>query len=663
MDDGTGARAAVSDDATGPAAAPVRRSGFAGSAGVLADAATRFRVVVGRVLARLGVREESFLVVLAAVVGVVTAAAAVGFHELIVLLRDTLFEGAGERLLYGGPGIVLLVVIPAAGGLAVGVIGRLLRAREGHGVVDVMESVVRSSGFERPRVAFEKIVTSGVTIGTGGSAGAEGPIVQIGAAIASAVGGLFRLARHQMPVLIGCGSAAGISAIFNAPIGGLLFTLEVILLDFSIRTITPLVVASVIANVTTRAIFETIERLHPGDAPAYTAIFSSGRFSGGPSGDAVPVLDWFQVPNYLLLGLLCGVIAVAFVRSMQAAERGFAPLRPLGVWRPALGGAVVGLMGVASVGATWGMLGGGKAVPFEAYPMPAFFGDGYGVIELLLSERFYTKPVGPVALLLAGGCAMKIAATCVTLGSGGSGGVIAPSLFLGATAGGLLGLGLRESGLFTGVQPGLYALVGMGAVLAAVVHAPLAAILILFELTQDYRVTLAAMLASVTSVGVARLIYRDSIYTAGLRRRGVRVGGSPDRALARLSVEQVPLEPATVVQPADPVERLLDLTERLSATHFVVVDSQGRYVGLIVPDDLNAALMNRDAVPLMIAGELMRPEVVPVRTSDDLASVLDALNRREMSHLPVVLADAPEKVVGLVSRTGIIRRSQREAEA
>src|SRR5262249_30989398 len=160
----------------------------------------------------------------AVLIGIITAAAAVGFHILIDRIRDIFYERMGPELLYRN-GLILLIVFPALGGLIVGIISHYItRSREGHGIVDVIESVARTSGFVRPGVAIEKIVTSAVTIGTGGSGGAEGPIVQIGAAIASGVGQLFRFARHQMPVLIGCGSAAGISAIFNAPIGGVLFT-------------------------------------------------------------------------------------------------------------------------------------------------------------------------------------------------------------------------------------------------------------------------------------------------------------------------------------------------------------------------------------------------------------------------------------------------------
>jgi CIC family chloride channel protein len=201
------------------------------------------------------VRPEAFLVFIAVLIGLVTATAAVSFHELILFIRNTLYERMGEQRLYG-PWMFMLIIWPALGGLMVGVISQyIVRARESHGIVDVMESVIRTSGFVKPSVAIEKIVTSAITIGTGGAVGAEGPIVQIGAAIASGIGQFFRLARGNMPVIIGCGAAAGISAIFNSPMGGLLFTLEVILLDFSLRTITPVIIASVISNVTTQGIY------------------------------------------------------------------------------------------------------------------------------------------------------------------------------------------------------------------------------------------------------------------------------------------------------------------------------------------------------------------------------------------------------------------------
>jgi len=621
----------------------------------LSSAGAHLRVLSGRALVRLGLREESFLLVLAVLVGVITATAAVAFHELIVLIRTLLYERTNAHVPLYGAGIVLLIALPALGGLVVGLVSTyVVRAREGHGVVDVMESVARSSGFIRPGVAVEKILTSAVTIGSGGSAGAEGPIVQIGAAIAAGVGSLFRVARPHMPLLIGCGSAAGISAIFNAPIGGVLFTLEVILRDFSLRTFTPVVLASVIANVTTQAIFRVIH-----DAPEYKAIFALPPEIVGRH----VTRDWGQVGTFILLGTVCGLVGVTLTKLMYRSEALFGGMRLPRALRPALGGALLGVMGVAYVMIFgWLMLKTDKPFTFQHYPMPAFFGDGYGVIQQLLTPAFYAQPhTGAFLLLLAFLVGAKIVATCLTLSSGGSGGIIAPSLFLGAVTGAGLGLNLAwlRPGA-PGVMPEVYALVGMGAVLAAVVHAPLASILIVFELTKDDKIILPAMLACIFATASARLVLPDSIYTLGLRRRGVRLGAAVDETLLRrLTVEQVDLEPATVVAMSDHFQRVLDLVSLTSASAFAVVDDKGTYAGMVVADDIQTALLAREAIPLLLVRDAMRPGVPLVRTSDDLAAALDAFARYDVDHLPVSVASAPTKVIGLISRAALMRRYQR----
>ena len=296
---------------------------------LLSDTGSRFRVLLTRLLTRLGLTEESFLLIPAVLIGIVAAAAAVAFHELIGYFRHLLYDTPNSGFLYGH-GIWLLILFPALGGLAVGIMGRFLGSG-GHGVPEVIESVIRTQGFVHPFSAIQRILTASLTIGSGGSAGAEGPIVQIGAAIASAMGHTFRIARQHMPVLIGCGTAAGISAIFNAPIGGVLFTLEVILQEFSIRMFTPLVIASVIANVTTRAIFQAM--LHE----RYEAIFAvpSDVLSGfGSRG----MLAWGQLPHFAILGVTCGAIAAALTLLMIQTEKRAAAwgtpklLRP-GDWR------------------------------------------------------------------------------------------------------------------------------------------------------------------------------------------------------------------------------------------------------------------------------------------------------------------------------------------
>jgi CIC family chloride channel protein len=622
-------------------------------------AAVRIRLWVSRVFFRLGFREDGFLLVLAVLIGVVTAGAAVGFHVLIRMIRDGLYVRLASHVALYGKGLALLIVLPAAGGLAVGLITRyVFRVREGHGIVDVMESVIRSSGIIRPLSAIEKIITSAITIGSGGSAGAEGPIVQIGAGIASGVGQLFGIARAQMPLLIGCGSAAGISAIFNSPIGGVFFTLEVILLDFSLRTFAPVVLASVIANVTTKEIFTYWGQ------EKYEAIFALPTWAIGNQAE----LGWAYLPNFILLGMVCGVVGVSLTRMMNFTEMRFAKLRLRKEYRAAIGGAILGVMGVFWVLVIgWWMLHRPKPMDFVQYPLPAFFSDGYGVIRQLVTgtnEPGYGiyEQFGPgmLMLLLAVLCVFKLAGTSATLGSGGSGGIIAPSLFLGAVAGGFVGVFLRRMGAH--IEPSIYALVGMGAVLAAVVHAPLAAVLILLELTGDPKLVLPAMLATIVATGIARNIFRDSIYSVTLRARGVMTGTASDLSiLRRLTVESVELEPATCVEAMAPFAEILELAERIGATTFVVIDDGGRYAGMVISEDVRSALLGREALPLLLVRDLMR-EVPPVSTSDDLARVLAMFGRHDVDHLPVTVT-RNGRIVGTVSRAKVMRAYQRGLES
>jgi CIC family chloride channel protein len=431
-----------------------------------------------------------------------------------------------------------------------------------------------------------------------------------------------------------------------------LFTLEVILQDFSIRTFTPLVISSFIANVTTRAIFARIE------GSEYPAIFA---MPAQASANAPTIVDWAQAGNFVLLGLICGVAGVMLTKLMGVFETRFRKLNLSSALKPALGGALLGVLGIAYVlilGRV--LLHQPKPFAFEQYPMPAFFSDGYGVIQNLLRGEFYVHwDAGKIVLLLAFLSLAKILATCLTLGSGGSGGIIAPSLFIGATAGGCLGMVLQQTHWFGALHPEVYALVGMGAVLAAVVHAPLASIIILFELTADYRVTLPAMITTVTAVGIARLMFPDSIYTHTLRMRGIKWGSASDLSvLRRMNVEQVELEPATVLQVSEPVQKALDLAAQLGSANFVATDAEGTYQGMVVTDQLNQALIERDVVPLTIVGDVMRSDIPPVKNTDDLATVFEMFCQTEMAYLPVCLASRPGKVIGLISRNALMRTYQ-----
>jgi len=622
---------------------------------VITSLGLQSRLLMTRLMTRFGLREHYILLPMAFLVGVVTAVAAVAFHKLINLIRDGLY-GQHSAFLYSPRGAALIVLLPALGGLCVGIFTIYVsRVREGHGVVDVMESVMRNRGVIPPRSAMEKILTSAVTIGSGGSAGAEGPIVQIGAAIASGIGLLFHIGRQHMPVLIGCGCAAGISAIFDAPIGGVLFTLEVILLDFSIRAFAPVVLASVIANVTTVAI---LERIDPGSAHA---IFALPRQLTANSALLIDnAMSWRGLPQLILLGALCGVAGVAMTRLMYATDEQFHRLKVPRATRPAVGALLLGLIGLLYIALFgWRWLGQAKPIEFSQYPMPAFYGDGYGAVQPLLTGEFYLRsfPPGYLITIMLFLCLAKIVGTCLTLGSGGSGGIIAPSLFLGATTGALMNLLLKAVHIDPVFRPGFYATIGMGAVLAAVVHGPLSAILILFEVTDQRNIILPAMLACVTATGLARMIFPDSVYTLTLRRRGVRVGTGMDLSvLRRISLENVNLEPVTALPATTPLDRLLEIAAGTGVSDFVIIDETGDYLGLVVGDDVRTALMQREAIPLLLAGDLVREDLPCVKTSEDLASVLETFSRYEVARLPVCLAANTSRVVGLLSRRELMNR-------
>lgn len=607
----------------------------------------RLKVLSRRAVVAVGLPPESGLILIAGVIGVLTSIAAISFHELIEIIREKLFVDRGMSLYHGT--MWLLVALPALGGLIVGIIGKYA-ARGGvggHGVVDVIESVIRTRGFAKPISAIEKIITSGITIGTGGSGGAEGPIIQIGAAISSFVGQSLSISRRRMPLLIGCGTAAGISSIFHCPMGGVMFTLEVILRDFSAPTLVPVLVASIVANVATTAIFDKIA------AGEYSAIFA-----------VPPELMQMQFTTtgrgamqFIVLGAICGLVGVGLTRAMLLGDRLFHPLKKIGVFRPALGGAMLGVLGVIWVLCFGHWLGNAdKPVPFDLYPLPAFFGDGYGVVRSMLDGSLsHALPPHTLLILLLALPAIKILATVLTLSSGGSGGIIAPALFLGASSGALLGTISPYFGGSPG-QASTLAIIGMGACLAAVVHAPLASILMLFELTLTPGVIVPAMLATVTAHGLARMVMRDSIYTLTLRQRGLSPEAAGDMsALRQYTIDHLKLEPIVPLVTTDPARRAIELASERDGKHFVVVDPAGAYRGLVTGEELRIMLLEPESIPIMTVADVMRQDIVPIRHTENLQSLFDIFLRYEVDALPVGLDYDPTRTIGIVTRDALLK--------
>lgn len=586
-------------------------------------------------LRRWGFREESFLIILAGVIGILTGLGSAGFTKLIEMARQLCYSDNG---LYGGRNY-FLILLPGVGALLVGLITYFFaREAKGHGVPEVMDAIARKDAVIRPRVAVAKAVASALTIGSGGSAGTEGPIIQIGAAIGSSLGQYLQIVRHNMPVLVGCGAAAGISAIFHAPIAGVLFALEIFLRELNFKTFSPVLIASVMSSVTVSAILGKNDALFPLVHP-----------------DTVYRFLWFELGNYVVLGLLCSVMAVIFIRLLYATEDFFDWLRVHPVVKPVIGALGLGILGLVSVHLL------GDSITEE----PTIFGNGYRMIGRCIGARVAegTSALNLTIVLLGVLALLKTVATCCTLGSGGSGGVFAPSLFLGAVTGYAFGLGLENWALFPNIHPETYALVGMASVVAATTHAPMAAIIILFEMTRNYQVILPAMFSATLAMAMAQLLFRDSVYSLKLRRRGVHFESRADTAiLRRLTVKMVMDSPCAVIYDDLPLQDVIDQAVDFKTADFIVTDHGGNYQGLLATEDLRTALMQPESVPFLVAGELARRKIPSVSPDDTLDKILDIFSRLDVDSLPVHNPHDNRDFTGMITRAALMRHYQQELE-
>ncbi len=420
---------------------------------------------------------------LALAIGVGAGAGAVAFRYMILGFTE-LFSGhrdysaAGHAANPGVPwlGIWFVLIAPVLGGLLYGpLVSRFAPEARGHGVPEVMYAVNRNGGRMRPQVPIVKSLASAICIGSGGSVGREGPIVQIGSALGSVTGQALKLPEGQLRLLVACGAAGGISATFNAPIAGVFFALELILRDFETRSFGLVVLSSVAADAVGRAAFGG----HP-------FLRLPGFHFGSP----------LELLLYAGLGVLATVVGLGFVRILYSGEDladriwGGKPQ-----WlRPGVGGVLLGLLLLA---------------------VPQMYGVGYPVLQDAVAGHY-------VILALLGLLAAKVIATSLTMWIGGSGGVFAPSLFMGAMLGSAYGAAAHDLLPGLAVAAGAYGLVGMGAVFAAAARAPITAVIIIFELTGDYQIILPLMFAVVVATAISNALSRDTIYTLKLRRRGDR---------------------------------------------------------------------------------------------------------------------------------------------
>ncbi|MDG2201076.1 MAG: chloride channel protein [Phycisphaerales bacterium] len=585
---------------------------------------------------RLGFERDWYLYIVAAVIGFVMAVVATAFIAPLRAVEEWGVSMGGNPLL-----LWLVLLCPAIGGLIVGFLRQIIQARDvGPGVTTLMYAVLRQRSRIQGRVGLQKWLCSTATIASGGSAGAEGPIVNIGGVIGSNIGRMLGTRSQNTATLLGCGSAAGIAAVFNAPIAGIFFVMEILLRDFSLKTFTPIVIAAVVASASTQGI------LHD------SAIFDVG--------DGFMTNDEFfsigQIPIYLVLGLASGIMAVLFIRSLKFSSACFQRMPVPHSLKPAVGGLILGLLGLLTL-----MLTGTIEVPL-------FYGNGYPVITEFLDPATYLEggqsaSLGGLALLVGLLLVLKVVGTSLTIGSGGAGGMFAPSLLIGAALGGLLGLALEGLGWLPHGSPAHLALVGMAAVLAGTTHAPLTAILIVYELTQSYQVILPLMFAAVISTIVARSMNRNSIYTSRLHDMGIRVGVMSDLTiLRRLTVSDVALRDPVIVAENDPAQDLLELSESHRTSNIIVVDERGNYAGMVTSDDLKSALIYREAIPLLQVHELERSNLPTITTDDTLDIVLEKFSHNDVDALPVFDSSDVDHAVGLITRSRLMQAYQTELD-
>lgn len=552
---------------------------------------------------------------LAAAIGLVAGVVAFALYKLIGLFTNIFFFhrwsadfSSAQHNLLGW----LVIVVPVIGGLIVGVMAKYGTSKiKGHGIPEAMEAVLFNRSRIAPRVAILKPISAAIAIGTGGPFGAEGPIIQTGGAIGSLVGQAFHTTTVERKVLLACGAAAGMSATFNTPIAGVILAIELLLFEFKSRSFIPLVIASTLAT----AVHMQLLGLGP-------------MFQVSPMDFAIPR----ALPFYLVLGLICGLAAVGFSKLLYWVEDQFEKL-PVGeVWWPAIGALGLGIVG---------------------FFVPRVLGVGYDTIGDILNGQLVWKLL--LVVMLA-----KAAALAVSLGSGTSGGLLAPCFMWSAAMGGLFAILSNHLLPSAHLSPGAFALVAMGAVFAAASRATFTFIIFAFEITRDYNSVLPLMLVSVIADGIAMLLMpHSSIMTEKLARRGLRVHQDYETDVLSQARVADTMEKQLPAVAAD--TRVGTLTARIAqhdpavARHeaLLILDNAGKLCGIVTRGDLLRAL-EQDSSGTMTVQEAGTTQLVVTYPDELISEAAAKMLRYDIGRLPVVDRADPREAVGYLGRSGVM---------
>jgi len=577
---------------------------------------------VYNLLYKIRTNEIVFGTILAIIVGIIAGFGAVAFWKLIEVFSWFFFKGGAIGLAPLGDYYVILV--PAIGGLIFGpIIYFLSREAKGEGPPEIMEAVAVKGGWIRKRVMPLKVLVSSICIGSGGSVGREGPIVQIGASAGSTIGQWFHLSDEWLKTLVLCGVAGGISATFNAPLAGIIFALEVIAGRFITPRFGYIVICSVSANVIARIFLFTEEHPTSFIMPQYT------------------IVSWWELIPYALLGIVIAFVALGFMRFFYKTEDLIARLKIPEYFKPAAVGIIVGLIGLyypQVFGVGYGM----------------HYGVGGGLVEIGAVEQALAGQIGLITIVAI--LILKMVATSLTLGGGGSGGIFAPSLFIGAMLGGAFGIGVHQ--LFPAItaSSGAYALVGMGAFFAVLVHGPITAIIILFEITRDYALILPLMMAVVISTIIARRFTSESIYTLRLLRRGIDIHQLEETSPMReVTVGEAMTKNFPTVPPTMLVSELVKKLRKTGHHGFPIVDQDGIFCGVVTLSDVEAAMTMSGGYPKGITvNDIASKSLIVAYNDEYIHDVLVRFGTRDVGRIPVVDRSNPKRLLGCLRRHDII---------
>jgi len=561
-------------------------------------------------------QDTLYMVALAVIVGVLAGYTALLLRYMIEWV--SLFwtgERTWETVIETLPWYIYLLA-PTVTGLMVGWITvRFLPGGELRGVAGVLADMVERRGRVNPRQLVTETIGGALAIGGGASLGREGPTVALGALLASEIGQRLGVTEQQLRTLIGCGVAAGIAASFNTPIAGVLFALEVILADYAIATFSPIVIASVLATV--------IARSELGNYPAFTV----------PEYHLISV---WEIPSYIIIGAICGLVATVFIKSMIPTRNWLEKIIPNRYLRPALVGLVIGLVGLA---------------------LPQVMSIGYGTVEDMMLERIQPELLG-VLLPLAGFLAIvlvgKLVATVLCSAGGFPGGLFGPALFMGATVGALFGDIAHAISPAYSESYGAYALVACGALTAAALQAPLTVMLIVFEMTANYQIMLPLMAACSVATLVTRTFGRASVFTEALEERGIETHWGLEQSWMRsVPVSRIPWRSVPSVSEKTRLKELKQVYTESGKGCVQVVDDEGLMVGIVTFSDLQRWLIDPALDQVIVASEVVNRNVLVISESDSLLDAIHILDREEFEQMPVVAADNPRKVLGILSRNAI----------